>query len=34
VSEVDVDAQFMKNGSASLSRFDERLVEKQKRMTC
>jgi hypothetical protein len=29
MSEVNVDAQFMKNGSASLSRVDERLVEMQ-----
>jgi hypothetical protein len=28
-SEVNVDAQPMKNGSASLSRVDERLVEMQ-----
>jgi hypothetical protein len=29
VSEVNVDAQLMKNGSASLSRVDERLVKMQ-----
>jgi hypothetical protein len=29
MSEVNVDAQLMKNGSASLSRVDERLVEMQ-----
>ena len=29
MSEVNVDAQLMKNGSASLSRVDERLVEIQ-----
>jgi CobW/HypB/UreG, nucleotide-binding domain len=29
MSEVNVDAQLMKNGSASLSRVDERLVEVQ-----
>jgi G3E family GTPase len=30
MSEVNVDAQLMKNGSASLSRVDERLVEVSK----
>jgi hypothetical protein len=29
MSEVNVDAQLMKNGSALLSRVDERLVEMQ-----
>ena len=29
MSEVNVDAPLMKNGSASLSRVDERLVEMQ-----
>jgi G3E family GTPase len=29
MSEVNVDARLMKNGSASLSRVDERLVEMQ-----
>jgi len=29
MSEVNVDAQLMKNGSASLSRVDERLVGMQ-----
>jgi len=29
MSEVNVDAQLMNNGSASLSRVDERLVEMQ-----
>jgi G3E family GTPase len=29
MSEVNVDAQLMRNGSASLSRVDERLVEMQ-----
>jgi len=29
ISEVNVDAQLMKNGSTSLSRVDERLVEMQ-----
>jgi len=29
VREVNIDAQLMKNGSASLSRVDEQLVEMQ-----
>jgi hypothetical protein len=29
MSEVNVDAQLMKNGAASLARVDERLVEMQ-----
>jgi G3E family GTPase len=32
--EVNVDAQLMKNGSASLSRVDERLVRDAERMIC